>query len=105
MRKLNELLRWRVGLRTLTGEAQALRARLAREHAPSIRGASALTGAVLRLLPLLSAHLPFSEMAAQTFLSRNTIKSQANSIYRKLDTTTRSQAVSRRSRDLGLLDR
>lgn len=43
-------------------------------------------------------------MAAQMFLSRNAIKSQVNSICRKLDATTRSQAVSR-SRDLGLLDR
>jgi LuxR family maltose regulon positive regulatory protein len=38
------------------------------------------------------------------FLSRNTIKSQAISIYRKLGASSRSQAVSR-SRDLGLLDR
>ena len=37
------------------------------------------------------------------FLSPNTTKSQANSIYRKLGASTRSQAVTR-SRDLGLLD-
>jgi LuxR family maltose regulon positive regulatory protein len=37
------------------------------------------------------------------FLSPSTIKSQANSIYRKLGASTRSQAVTR-SRDLGLLD-
>jgi LuxR family maltose regulon positive regulatory protein len=37
------------------------------------------------------------------FLSPNTIKSQANSIYRKLGASTRNQAVAR-SRDLGLLD-
>ena len=43
-------------------------------------------------------------MAAQMFLSRNTVKSQANSIYRKLGASTRSQAVAR-SRDLGLLDK
>jgi LuxR family transcriptional regulator, maltose regulon positive regulatory protein len=49
----------------------------------------------LRLLP------PFPEIAAQMFLSRNTIKSQANSIRRKLGASTRSQAVAR-SRDLGL---
>jgi LuxR family maltose regulon positive regulatory protein len=35
-------------------------------------------------------------------LSRNTIKSEANSIYRKLGVSSRSQAVSR-SRELGLL--
>ena len=37
------------------------------------------------------------------FLSRNTIKSEAYSIYRKLGASLRSQAVAR-SRDLGLLD-
>jgi DNA-binding NarL/FixJ family response regulator len=34
-------------------------------------------------------------MAAEMFLSRDTIKSQTNAIYRKLGATTRSQAVSR----------
>ena len=67
------------------------------------RGASTLTCAELRLLPLLATHLSFSEIAAQMFLSPDTIKSQANSIYRKLGASTRSQAVAR-SRDLGLLD-
>jgi LuxR family transcriptional regulator, maltose regulon positive regulatory protein len=71
------------------------RARLAKEHSSSAPRASALTGAELRLLPLLSTHLPFPEIAAQMFLSRNTIKSQANSIYRKIGASTRSQAVAR----------
>ena len=61
-------------------------------------------GAELRLLPLLATHLSFPEIAAQIFLSPNTIKSQANSIYRKLGASTRNQAVTR-SRDLGLLDK
>ena len=37
------------------------------------------------------------------FLSRNTIKSQANSIYRKLGASARNQAVAL-SRELGLLE-
>jgi len=37
------------------------------------------------------------------FLSRHTVKSQANTIYRKLGASSRSQAVTR-SRELGLLD-
>ena len=41
--------------------------------------------------------------AAEMFLSRNTIKSEVNSIYRKLGAASRSQAVTR-SRELGLLD-
>jgi len=103
MREVDELLRRRPGLGTLAGQAQALRAQLAKERGSSTPGASALTGAELRLLPLLCTHLSFPEIATQMFLSRNTIKSQANSIYRKLGASTRSQAVTR-LRDLGLLD-
>jgi LuxR family maltose regulon positive regulatory protein len=68
-----------------------------------VLGASALTAAELRLLPLLSTHLSFPEIAEELFLSRNTIKSQASSIYRKLGASTRSQAITR-SRELGLLE-
>jgi LuxR family maltose regulon positive regulatory protein len=57
----------------------------------------------LRLLPLLSTHLPVPEIAAELFLSPHTIKSEMKSIYRKLGATTRTQAVTR-SRELGLLD-
>ena len=67
-----------------SAEAGALRAQLASERGSSVPGASALTAAELRLLPLLSTHLSFPEIAGELFLSRNTIKSQANSIYRKL---------------------
>ena len=103
MREIDELLKRRPGLGTLVGEAEALRARLAKERGPSVPGASALTAAELRLLPLLSTHLSFPEIAAELFLSPNTIKSQAVSIYRKLGAATRSQAVTR-ARELGLLE-
>ena len=103
MREVDELLRRLPGLGTLVGQAQALRARLSQERGSSAPGASALTAAELRLLPLLSTHLSFPEIAAQMFLSRNTIKSQAISIYRKLGASSRSQAVVR-SRELGLLE-
>ena len=103
MREIDELLQRRPGLGTLAGEAQALRAQLSKERGPSAPGASSLTAAELRLLPLLSTHLSFPEIAGELFLSRNTIKSQANSIYRKLGASTRSQAVTR-ARELGLLE-
>ena len=103
MREVDDLLRRRPGLGTLAGEAQALQARLAKERGPSVPGASALTAAELRLLPLLPTHLSFPEIAEELFLSHNTIKSQANSIYRKLGASTRSQAVTR-ARELGLLE-
>ncbi len=103
MREVDDLLRRRPGLGTLAGEAAALRAQLSRERGSSLPGASALTAAELRLLPLLSTHLSFPEIADEIFLSRHTIKSEAMSIYRKLGASSRSQAVAR-SRELGLLE-
>jgi LuxR family transcriptional regulator, maltose regulon positive regulatory protein len=103
MREVDELLKRRPGLGNLAGEAQALRARLSEERGSSPPGASALTAAELRLLPMLSTHLSFPQIAGELFLSLNTIKSQANSIYRKLGASTRNQAVTQ-SRELGLLD-
>jgi LuxR family maltose regulon positive regulatory protein len=104
MREVDDLLRRRPGLGTLVGEAEALRVQLSRERGSGVPGASALTTAELRLLPLLSTHLSFPEIAGELFLSRHTIKSQANSIYRKLGASSRTQAVSR-SLELGLLGR
>ena len=103
IREVDDLLKRRPGLGTLTAQAQALRDQLASEHGTSVPGASALTAAELRLLPLLSTHLSFPEIAEDLFLSRHTIKTQANSIYRKLGASSRSQAVAR-SRELGLLE-
>ena len=103
MREVDDLLRRRPGLGTLVGEATAVRAQLSRDRGSSSPGASALTAAELRLLPLLSTHLSFPQIAGEMFLSRHTIKSQAMSIYRKLGAPSRSQAVAR-SRELGLLE-
>ncbi len=63
-----------------------------------------LTAAELRLLPLLTTHLTFREIGERLFLSRNTVKTQAISIYRKLGASSRSDAVARAT-DLGLLER
>jgi DNA-binding CsgD family transcriptional regulator len=76
---------------------------LVADSGSTVPGASALTAAELRLLPMLSTHLSFPEIAAQMFLALSTIKSQAMSIYRKLGASSRSQAVAR-SRELGLLE-
>jgi LuxR family transcriptional regulator, maltose regulon positive regulatory protein len=103
MHEIDELLERRPGLGTLVGEAQVLRTLLAAELGPGAPGPSALTAAELRLLPMLSTHLSFPEVADELLLSPNTIRSQTASIYRKLGVTTRSQAVAR-SRDLGLID-
>jgi LuxR family maltose regulon positive regulatory protein len=103
MREVDELLKRRPDLGTLVGESEALRAQLAKERRPTVPGASALTAAELRVLPLLATHLSFPEIAAQLFLSPSTIKSQVKSIYRKLEVTSRNQAVMR-ARELGLLE-
>ena len=103
MREIDDLLKRLPGLGTLVTDAGALRAQLANERGSSVPGASALTAAELRLLPLLPTHLSFPEIARELFLSCNTIKTEANAIYRKLGASTRSQAVAR-SRELGLLE-
>jgi len=102
MQEIDELLSRRPGLGTLADEAQALRTRLATQRAQGVPAASALTAAELRLLPMLSTHLSLPEIASELFLSPNTVKSQAVSIYRKLGVSSRSQAVAR-SRELTLL--
>ena len=95
------ILQQRPDLGLLPAQANGLEAKLATIEARAA-GPSALTAAELRLLPLLSTHLPVPEIAAELFLSPHTIKSEMKSIYRKLGATTRTQAVSR-SRELGLL--
>ena len=104
MAEVDELLRRRPGLGTLPGQAKELRAQLSRLRGPDAPGASALTAAELRLLPMLATHLPFPQIAEQMSLSRHTVKAEATSIYRKLGASSRDQAVMR-ARDLGLLDR
>jgi LuxR family transcriptional regulator, maltose regulon positive regulatory protein len=103
MREIDVVLGRRPDLGTLVDQAQDLRTRLAKEHGPSIHGASSLTAAELRVLPLLATHLSFAEIGAEMFLSPHTVKSQATSLYRKLGASSRSQAVVR-CRELGLLD-
>jgi LuxR family maltose regulon positive regulatory protein len=103
MHEVDKLLQRRPGLGTLVSEAQALRTQLSKQRGPDALGASTLTAAELRILPLLSTHLSFAEMGRELFLSPNTVKTQALSAYRKLGVASRSQAVAR-ARDLGLLE-
>ena len=65
--------------------------------------AGALTPAELRLLPLLATHRSFREIGEQLHISRNTVKTQAISVYRKLGVSSRSDAIERAA-GLGLLD-
>jgi LuxR family maltose regulon positive regulatory protein len=81
----------------------ALRDRIAVADRGDERWASTLTAAELRLLPLLTTHLTFREIGDRLFVSRNTVKTQAISIYRKLGAGTRAEAV-QRATELGLLE-
>ena len=65
------------------------------------KGASALTTAELRLVPLLSTHLTMPEIGDRLFISRHTVKTQTLSLYRKLGVSSRGEAVARISQ-LGL---
>lgn len=49
----------------------------------------------------LRSDLPFNEIAAKLFVSKNTLKTQTRSIYRKLDVSSREEAV-RRLASLGV---
>jgi len=68
-----------------------------------VPGPTALTAAELRLLSYLPTHLSFREIGERLFVSPNTVKTQAISIYRKLSVSSRTDAV-RRARDIGLLE-
>lgn len=103
MREADEFLRETPDLGTIVNEVAELKAVLAKERGASTIGPSALTTAELRLLPMLSTHLTVKEIAAELFVSRNTISTQMQSIYRKLDANTRNQAVTR-ARELHLVE-
>jgi LuxR family transcriptional regulator, maltose regulon positive regulatory protein len=62
-----------------------------------------LTPAELRVLQFLPTHLSFPEIAAQAFVSPNTVKTQAQAVYRKLGVSSRREAVEQ-ARAAGLLD-
>ena len=101
LREIDAVLRRQPDLGTLRSEVDELRASLKtmRADAP---GASTLTEAELRLLPYLTTHLSFREIGERLYVSRNTVRSQAMAVYRKLNVTSRNGAVER-ARELGLL--
>jgi LuxR family transcriptional regulator, maltose regulon positive regulatory protein len=87
----------------LVEDARELHDRVAATSEPDGAWAMSLTGAELRLLPYLATHLTFPGIASRLFISRNTVKSEAVSIYRKLGCSSRSDAIER-AVELGLLD-
>ena len=61
-----------------------------------------LSGSELRVLRYLPTNLTTPEIAAELYVSRNTVKTHVRSLYMKLGTHRRAEAVEF-ARDLGLL--
>jgi LuxR family maltose regulon positive regulatory protein len=101
LRQARDVLQQRPDLGDLPAQVRELEAVLERAGGAG-GGASSLTTAELRLLPLLSTHLSFREIGERLFVSRHTIKTQAISVYRKLGVSSRGEAVER-VQELGLL--
>jgi LuxR family transcriptional regulator, maltose regulon positive regulatory protein len=68
----------------------------------ALAGPAALTMAELRILRFLPTHLSFREIGLRLHVSTNTVKTQAHAVYRKLDVSSRSDAVAR-AEEIGLL--
>src|SRR5580704_7935786 len=77
LREVAEVLNRRPGLGVFVRQAEELQAELSRARGSVTSGASALTAAELRLLPMLPTHLSFPQIAEGMFLSPNTVKSEA----------------------------
>ena len=102
IREAEQIIRRRPALGVLTDQLVDIRRRLA-SAAATMPGSSTLTGAELRLLPFLPTYLSFQEIGDRLVISRHTVKSQAMSIYGKLQASSRGEAVER-AIELGLLE-
>jgi len=80
-------------------EVFADRAPASRNVAPLLEPLSEREQAILRYLPTALSN---REIAAELFVTTNTVKTHLRSIYRKLDVARRREAVER-ARDLRLL--
>jgi LuxR family maltose regulon positive regulatory protein len=87
----------------LREQLRRVSARLARQggHA-RVPSTMALSKAELGVLQLLPTHLSLGEIGEQLHTSLHTVKSQVAAVYRKLQCSTRTEAVAR-ARHLGLL--
>jgi LuxR family maltose regulon positive regulatory protein len=96
------IIQRRPSLGVLTEQLGELRQQL-RGSAQALAGPSTLTPAELRVLPMLSTHLMFEEIAGRLHVSRHTVKAQVVSIYSKLGVSSRGEAVDR-AIEIGLLE-
>ena len=103
-----ELLQRQTRLRTTHPSLIAEILNLLSGHTPAARPKNAtpiqepLSESELRVLRYLPTNLPAPEIAAELFVSLNTIRTHLRNVYTKLDVHSRADAV-KRARDLGLL--
>jgi LuxR family transcriptional regulator, maltose regulon positive regulatory protein len=102
LEEIEEIFARRPGFGLLRNETLQLRAQIEADAHRYAGKPATLTAAELRLLPLLTTHLSFREIAERLYVSRNTVKTQAISVYRKLGVTSRGDAIGRAG-DLGLV--
>jgi LuxR family maltose regulon positive regulatory protein len=96
--EIDGVLERRPDLGTLVPAVSRVRDSLA--SAP--RTVVSLTPAERRILPYLPTHLTFAEIGNELYVSRHTVHTHAGSIYRKLNVSSRSAAVTR-AVELGLI--
>ena len=97
------VLELRPDMGSLVDEARELKEHVAAAVGPAGAWAMSLTAAELRLLPYLATHFTFPEIGDRLFISRNTVKTEAVAIYRKLSASSRSEAIDRAVK-FGLLE-
>jgi LuxR family transcriptional regulator of spore coat protein len=66
---------------------------LARTESPAVQLAAPLTRREHVVLSNLSEDITLEQIATKLFVTRNTVKSQVRSLYRKLGVSTRAEAV------------
>jgi len=101
LREIDDVLLRRPDLGTLVDRVSELRGLLTSSRQGQAAGGP-LSPAELRLLPYLQTHLTLGEIGERLFISRNTVRTEAASIYRKLGVSSRSDAVVQATR-IGLL--
>ena len=102
LREIDDILRYRPALGTLTEEVEELRRALVSSDGVGATGRKPLTPAELRLLPYLQTHLTAGGIAERLFVSGHTVKAEIKSIYRKLGVSSRDEAV-QKATSIGLL--
>ncbi len=93
LREIDDILLNRPALGALVEEVSEFRRIVTSSTQVGATGGSPLSPAELRLLPYLQTHLTFSEIGERLFISRNTVSTEVASIYRKLNVSSRNDAV------------